>query len=202
MYCTNCGKENQESAKFCAYCGSKINTAAAPAQQPATAPPAVQLPVPAPPDPALPVGMTKAPDGKIWWSIRDKKREHLNYMDDEKLMMLDEVEPERKPSVLRSLVTEAADWAAISSDDYPYAELPSEMHGDGGGVVTRAMIGGKEYYQVPSTFQYMSAVKEDRKHYSLKLYAEGAPRKFFFTPEQYDFALGFILAHRPGIKRK
>ena len=196
MFCTNCGKGIQEGAKFCTYCGSKINTAPTQAQQPASQPtvPPVHL--------ALPAGMTKAPDGKIWWRIREKKREHLYFMDDEKLMMLDEVEPERKPSVLRSLVTEAADWAAIASDNYPYAELPSEMHGDSGDSVTRAMIGGKEYYQVPSTFQYMSAVKEDRKRCALKLYAEGAPRTFFFTPEQYDFALNFILAHRPGIKRK
>ena len=39
MFCSNCGKENPDNAKFCAGCGKPIAQAAA---QPATAPPVQQ----------------------------------------------------------------------------------------------------------------------------------------------------------------
>ena len=62
MYCPNCGKQNEEDAKFCAHCGADMSSAAD--AQPAQAAPVVPVPPVepvAPLEPATPAAPTAIP---------------------------------------------------------------------------------------------------------------------------------------------
>ena len=196
MFCSYCGSQLMDGARFCSNCGAPaaqpVLQAGQPAPQMGQPASRVSQPARAVSD-SLPAGMSRTTDGKIRWSFASGKENYVATLDEAELVLYLEAPPKKKRSALGGLGMFVLDMVAIHDDDYLFMndDLPSEMFKE----APRVPMDGKEYYRAPLELSYITKLKDDSAHGRLKVYGTGGWHTLVLTEQQRQFLKEYLVAH-------
>ena len=189
MYCTNCGKEIDDS-KFCPYCGTKAENQTVPVQQES-----VCMAAPSLPFVNLPDGILVDENGVLHWAFSQKDYTYHFFMDDKRigLTLVANPKPDTVGQAFRDMVKSGVELVAthivMTSEAYNGMDLPWNSNGSGQ---------SSSYLM----FEPVRIIKGNPKKSEILIKQVLSAMQLCMTPEQYPFVLDYVMRHCPQAKLK
>ena len=189
MYCTNCGKEIDDS-RFCPFCGTKAEDQTVTVQQGPVCMPAHTLQIG-----DLPDGISVDENGVLHWAFPQRDYTYHFFMDDKRigLTLVANPKPDTVGQAFRDMVKSGVELVAthivMTSEAYNGMDLPWNSNGSG----------QSSSYLL---FEPVRIIKGNPKKSEILVKQVLSAMQLYMTPGQFPFILDFVVKHCPQAKVK